>query len=90
MNKNETFCEECSDDVAYIVSTVPMAGTIKGGEYCYTGKEAYCAECGSPVFVPELNKGNLKSALAYEKSRRAVAALLSGMGTWTCIQGYLF
>ena len=57
----KTFCEECRNDVEYIVSSVSMTGTIKGKEYHYTGTEARCADCGSLVFVPEISDTNLRS-----------------------------
>lgn len=61
MKTSKVFCEECRNDVDYIVSTVPMMGTIKGKEYHYSGSEARCADCGAPVYVPELNDSNLKA-----------------------------
>lgn len=57
----KTFCEECRNDVEYIVSSVPMVGTIKGKEYSYTGMEARCADCGSLVYVPEISDANLEA-----------------------------
>lgn len=68
MDTNKTFCEECRNGVDYIVTTVPMAGTIKGEQYCYTGKEARCKDCGSLVFVPELIDANLEAL--YEEYRK--------------------
>ena len=59
--KNKAFCEECRDDVEYMVSSVPMTGTIKGKEYSYIGKEARCTDCGSFVFVPEISDANLQA-----------------------------
>lgn len=56
----KVFCEECRNDVEYTVSSVPMIGTIKGREYSYTGTEARCVNCGSPIYVPEILDYNLK------------------------------
>ncbi len=75
MNKNETFCEECRSDVEYVVSNVSMAGNIRGGEYCYTGKEAHCSDCGSLVFVPELNDFNLRALYDVYRERNGIVAL---------------
>ena len=47
----------------YIVSSVPMTGTIKGREYSYTGMEARCADCCSLVYVPEISDTNLEALL---------------------------
>lgn len=61
MSKRKVFCEECRDDVLYTVTTKQMEGTIKGELYTYEGKEAHCDECGSEVFVDEVNDFNLKA-----------------------------
>ena len=57
----KTFCEECRNYVEYTTVSVPMTGRIKGKEYHYTGIEARCADCGSPVFAPEIFDDNLWS-----------------------------
>jgi len=59
MNAHKTFCEICRNDVEYSVSSVKLAGKIKNKKYYYLGKKACCADCGSPVFVPEVNDYNL-------------------------------
>ncbi|MDE7313867.1 MAG: DUF4065 domain-containing protein [Eubacterium sp.] len=68
MNQNHAFCEECRNDTCYTVSEKTMIGNIKGAEYHYIGKEAYCASCGSRVYVPELNDSNLEQL--YDTYRR--------------------
>ena len=57
----KVFCEECRNNVGYIVSSVSMIGTIKGREYSYTGMEARCVDCGSLVYVPEISDNNLEA-----------------------------
>lgn len=61
MNRTPVFCEECRNDVNYTVTEVPMTSSVKGEEYHYTGKEAHCADCGSLIYVPEINDYNLKA-----------------------------
>ena len=61
MNTKKVFCEECRNDVSYIEKTIPMVGTIRDKEYSYIGREAYCADCGSQVFVPEITDANLRT-----------------------------
>jgi putative zinc finger/helix-turn-helix YgiT family protein len=61
MNTQKAFCKECRNDVDYVVTTVPMTGTIKDTEYSYTGKEARCTNCGSLIYVPELSDANLQT-----------------------------
>ncbi|MHB8124997.1 MAG: type II toxin-antitoxin system antitoxin SocA domain-containing protein [Desulfitobacteriaceae bacterium] len=60
MNKKMTFCEECRKDVTYSVEIVSMKGTLKGEEYSYTGKKATCTQCGTEVYVAEIEDENLK------------------------------
>lgn len=61
MKAKKVFCEECRNDVTYTVSRTQMEGAIKGKKYSYTGKEAHCDDCGSEVYVAELNDYNLKA-----------------------------
>lgn len=61
MTRDLVFCEECRNDVAYTVKEQPMVGKIKGVEYHYLGKEARCADCGTLIYVPEINDLNLKA-----------------------------
>ena len=61
MNAQKVFCEECRSDVDYVVTTVPMTGTIKDKEYSFTGKEARCTNCDSLIYVPELSDTNLQA-----------------------------
>lgn len=70
MKKYHTFCESCRDEVTYTVFSVPMTGTILGTEYPYSGKEATCDNCGSPVYVAEINDFNLTAL--YEKFHKAI------------------
>lgn len=61
MNEKLVFCEECRKDVAYVVVETSMTEKLKGTEYHYTGREARCADCGSLVYIPEINDYNLKA-----------------------------
>ena len=61
MNSNKAFCEECRKDVDYIITSVPMTGTIKENIYHYQGKEAHCTNCDSLIFLPELSDFNLRA-----------------------------
>lgn len=67
MNERKVFCEECRDDVEYIVTNKQMEGTIKGENYTYFGKVAHCASCSSEIYVDEINDFNLKAL--YDKYR---------------------
>ena len=66
--ENTAFCETCRNDVNYNITEKEMTDTLKGTTCSYTGKEARCMECGSLVFVPGINDGNLKNL--YDAYRR--------------------
>jgi putative zinc finger/helix-turn-helix YgiT family protein len=53
------FCEECHDNVNYKEVDEKKVKNIKGRDLTYIGKEAYCTECGSSIFVPEIHDYNL-------------------------------
>ena len=60
MSKKFTFCEECRRDVEYTEIEKELVSKLKGEPYYYTGKEATCVECGSRVYVAEINDYNLE------------------------------
>jgi hypothetical protein len=64
---NTVFCAECRKDVKVITKEVLFKRTLKDNEYTFTGFEAYCGECGSPIYVPEIEDNNLK--LLYDAYR---------------------
>jgi len=69
-----TFCEECRRDVAYSEIEVAMQNELKGETFEYTGKQAVCAECGSEVYVAEVEDYNLKALYdAYRKKNSIIA-----------------
>jgi putative zinc finger/helix-turn-helix YgiT family protein len=53
------FCEKCHEMVEYSIKEVKKEKNIKGKNIKYIGKEAYCNECGSEIFVPEIRDYNL-------------------------------
>ncbi|MDO5406041.1 MAG: DUF4065 domain-containing protein [Eubacteriales bacterium] len=67
MSERKVFCEECRHDVTFNVAVKQMKGTIKGETYSYLGKVAHCADCGSEIYVSEINDYNLKAL--YDKYR---------------------
>ncbi len=69
MSDKKVFCEECRNDVSYVVKEVPMSGTLREHSYSYIGKEARCVDCGSLIFVPELSDSNLRAL--YDEYRKA-------------------
>jgi uncharacterized phage-associated protein len=53
------FCEECRDFVEYEIRNEIMIKSIKGKDYKYSGKVAYCEECKNEIHVAELRDYNL-------------------------------
>ncbi len=67
MLERKIFCDECRNDVNYIVENAEMRGTLKGETYTYSGKIACCIDCNSEVYVDKINDYNLK--VLYDKYR---------------------
>lgn len=61
MIDNVTFCEECRKDVSYIETEEIIQNELKGETFEYKGKKATCNECGSEVYVAEIEDYNLKA-----------------------------
>jgi uncharacterized phage-associated protein len=55
-----TFCEECREIVPYQIKDVSMEKEIKGKKIKFEGREAYCPQCDSNLFVASLRDYNLK------------------------------
>lgn len=60
MSDKTVFCEECRKDVSHIVTDKQIEVIIKGEKYIYIGKEARCIDCGSELYVANINDYNLK------------------------------
>lgn len=74
MSKRRVFCEECSNDVTFTINEKKMEGTIKGEKYSYIEKEAHCVDCGSEIYVAEVNDFNLKALYdAYREKNHIVS-----------------
>lgn len=61
------FCETCLDDTEYVIKEEEVTEYARGKDIKYIRKEAYCTECGNPIYVPELNDENLE--VLYAKIR---------------------
>ncbi|HEY5584698.1 MAG TPA: type II toxin-antitoxin system antitoxin SocA domain-containing protein [Ruminiclostridium sp.] len=75
MSEKMTFCEECRKDITYSVEIVSMKGTLKGEEYSYSGKKATCAQCGTEVYVSEIEDKNLKILYDAYRQKNSVISL---------------
>lgn len=68
------FCERCHEMVEYSVNDEEKQKNIKGNNIEYMGKEAYCNECGSELFVSDIRDYNLS---ALDKVFREKEGLIS-------------
>ena len=55
------YCEECGKYGEYFITSVQMAETIMGEEYIYIGYQARCMNCGSVLFIAEIEEMNARS-----------------------------
>lgn len=63
------FCEKCYDMVNCSVEKEQKSKEIKGKKIEYQGKEAYCNDCGTKIFIADIRDYNLKKLdEAYRKS----------------------
>ncbi len=75
MNERKVFCEECRDDVEYIIEEKEMVGTIRGVDYHYIGKQAKCANCGAYIDVEEISEFNLKALYDVYRKENGIVSL---------------
>lgn len=74
MEKRKVFCEECRNDVDYHISEMQMEGTVKAERYSYVGKEAHCVDCGSKIYVAEVNDYNLKALYDIYREKNGIVS----------------
>lgn len=70
-----TFCETCRKDEAYYFKTSEMKSTLKGEEYEYAGKQAFCSVCNADVYVSEIEDGNLKALYDAYRQKNGIISL---------------
>lgn len=75
MLEKKTFCEECRRDVRYTIDSTKLEGTLKGVQYDYVGQKAICNECGSEVYVHEVEDYNLKSLYDTYREKNYIVSL---------------
>jgi len=67
-----TFCPECRKDVKYQIKELVEKKEVRGLEFEYTAERAYCNECESEIFIPELHDQNLKKIDAAYREKAEV------------------
>ena len=75
MTLEKVFCEECRSDVEFTVVNESMNGTVKGEKYTYLGKAAHCNDCGSEVYVSEVNDYNLRVLYDMYREKHSIISL---------------
>ncbi|MDY0282496.1 MAG: type II toxin-antitoxin system antitoxin SocA domain-containing protein [Syntrophomonas sp.] len=75
MNERISFCEECRKDVDFRETEVVLKNDLKGEAYEYIGKKAMCAECGTEVYVGEIEDFNLKALYDAYRTKHAIIPL---------------
>ncbi len=75
MSEKRVFCDECRNDVTFIVKNEQMEGTIKGEKYTYLGKTAHCIDCNSEIYVEEINDYNLKALYDKYREKQGIVSL---------------
>lgn len=75
MSEKKAFCEECRRDVTCKIIEKQLKGRIKGEEYCYAGKEVYCADCGSEIYDADVNDDNLKALYDVYRVKHDIVSL---------------
>ena len=68
MNNRIVFCPECRQDLRFSIREKPDSAELKGEVYKFISKAAYCENCGTEVYVPEIEDENLK--LLYDAYRK--------------------
>lgn len=57
----KVFCEVCrKENVNFRVEIAVIKSKVKGKEYEYCGLKGVCWECGSELYIPEIEDENLK------------------------------
>ena len=75
MTLEKVFCEECRNDVEFTVVNESMNGTVKGETYTYLGKVAHCTDCGSEVYVSDVNDYNLRVLYDMYREKHGIISL---------------
>ncbi|OFV69200.1 type II TA system antitoxin MqsA family protein [Acetobacterium wieringae] len=74
MNKI-VFCPECRKDLKFSVKEKVDSAELRGEIYEFTSKTAYCDECGSEVYVPEIEDENLKALYDAYRQKHGIISL---------------
>lgn len=75
MDRREVFCPECRSDVTCTIEEKLIKETLKGDPYEYTGKMAVCRNCGSELYIAEVEDYNLKAFYDAYRRKHSIISL---------------
>lgn len=75
-NNKKTYCPECDTMTAYTVRSVKKDISVRGTIVSVTIKDAICSNCGSSIWVKEVEKEN--DIIIYDEYKRINGLLTSG------------
>ena len=68
------FCVDCGYKTPYTIKSHKQEMSVRGVNFCYEEKEAFCICCGKEVYVPEISDSNI---FAREEAYREAAKIIS-------------
>lgn len=68
MNAQLAFCEHCRDDRLFQIEEKELEAELKGKIHKYNGEIAYCKDCNSEIYVPDVHDRNLRAL--YDEYRK--------------------
>ena len=70
MNNQTAYCIECNCKQPYSISSTEVTTEVEGIQFSYVMKQAFCAICESPMYIPEINDENVRAqeAAYYQKA----------------------
>ncbi|MCK9471899.1 MAG: DUF4065 domain-containing protein [Bacilli bacterium] len=75
MDSKITFCEQCREDVEYMVNMVKINDRLKDEVYEYVGEKAVCISCNNEVYVVEVADRNLKALYDVYREKNNIISL---------------
>lgn len=75
MSNKSVFCPECRKDVSFTLRDKYDSAELKGMVYNFSSKDAFCEECGSKVYVSDVEDENLKSLYDIYRSEHNIIRL---------------
>lgn len=72
---NKEYCVSCDKHVSYTVKEEVVKERIKGCEFEYLARIAYCNECGEEIYVVELSDENIGKANEVYREKEGIVTI---------------